>query len=96
MVISIARELEHEVIAEGVETAEQLAFLRDNGCDAYQGYYCSPPVPAAAIPELLRRTRKQPRPLSRSAASQGGLAKPSQRRTPAAATRPLARQAVSR
>ena len=56
MVISIARELEHEVIAEGVETAEQLAFLRDNGCDAYQGYYCSPPVPAAAIPELLRRT----------------------------------------
>jgi len=58
MVISIARELEHEVIAEGVETAEQLAFLRDNGCDAYQGYYCSPPVPAAAIPELLRRNQE--------------------------------------
>lgn len=58
MVIGIARELEHQVIAEGVETPEQLAFLRDNGCDEYQGYYCSPPVPAADIPGLLKRTRE--------------------------------------
>ncbi len=54
LVIRIARELEHEVIAEGVETVDQLAFLRANDCDAYQGYLCSPPVPAAAVPALLK------------------------------------------
>ena len=54
LVIRIARELEHEVIAEGVETVDQLAFLRSNDCDAYQGYLCSPPVPAAAVPALLK------------------------------------------
>jgi EAL domain-containing protein (putative c-di-GMP-specific phosphodiesterase class I) len=44
------------VIAEGVETAEQLAFLRDNACDAIQGFLISRPVPAEVItPELLSR-----------------------------------------
>ena len=53
MVIGIARELERQVIAEGVETAEQLEFLRNNGCDEFQGYYCSPPLPAAAVLRFL-------------------------------------------
>jgi EAL domain-containing protein (putative c-di-GMP-specific phosphodiesterase class I) len=53
MVIGMARELEHKVIAEGVETADRLAFLRDHGCHEYQGYYCSRPVPAGEISVLI-------------------------------------------
>lgn len=53
MVIGIAAELEHKVIAEGVETAGQLAFLRSHGCHEYQGFYCSPAVPAADVPALV-------------------------------------------
>ncbi|MFD2271908.1 EAL domain-containing protein [Undibacterium arcticum] len=37
-IISIARQLKHKVIAEGVENREQLAFLRKAGCDEMQGY----------------------------------------------------------
>ena len=53
MVIGMARELQQRVIAEGVETADQLAFLRRQECDEFQGYLYSPPVPAVAIPNLL-------------------------------------------
>jgi len=53
MVIGIAAELEHKVIAEGVETAGQVDFLRHHGCDEYQGFYCSPAVPAEQIPALV-------------------------------------------
>jgi PAS domain S-box-containing protein len=42
------------VVAEGVETAEHLAFLREHDCDEGQGYLFSRPVPAAAIEPLLR------------------------------------------
>lgn len=47
MVIGMARELEHTVIAEGVETVDQLAFLKAHGCHAYQGFYASRPLPPA-------------------------------------------------
>ena len=54
--IVMAHNLGLKVIAEGVETAEQLAFLRDNACDAIQGFLISRPVPAEDItPELLSR-----------------------------------------
>lgn len=53
MVIGIAAELEHKVIAEGVETIEQLEFLQRHQCDEYQGFYCSPALPAAQVPALL-------------------------------------------
>lgn len=55
MVIGIASELEHKVIAEGVETVAQLEFLKKQNCDEYQGFYCSPGVPAAEIPDLVAR-----------------------------------------
>ena len=55
MVIAIASELDHKVIAEGVETAEQLEFLREHNCLEYQGYLCSQAVPAADVKRLLGR-----------------------------------------
>jgi diguanylate cyclase (GGDEF)-like protein len=52
-IVTLAHSLHLKVIAEGVETAEQLTFLRSLGCDQYQGYYCSPPLPAAQFIALL-------------------------------------------
>ena len=43
-----------QVIAEGVETVEQLECLRTLGCDEYQGFYCSRALPATAIPSFIR------------------------------------------
>ncbi|WP_018411374.1 EAL domain-containing protein [Methyloversatilis thermotolerans] len=45
-IIAMAHTLKLRVVAEGVETAEQLAFLKERQCDAWQGYLCSKPVPA--------------------------------------------------
>jgi EAL domain-containing protein (putative c-di-GMP-specific phosphodiesterase class I) len=42
------------VVAEGVETADQLAFLRGNDCDEVQGYYFSRPLPAADFADMVR------------------------------------------
>ena len=52
-VISMGNSLKHRVIAEGVETQEQLAFLQANGCDEGQGYYFSRPVVAQQFAKLL-------------------------------------------
>ena len=54
-VISLGQRLNLRVIAEGVETEAQVAFLRDNHCDELQGYHFSRPVVADAIPALLVR-----------------------------------------
>jgi len=59
-VISMARSLRLRVIAEGVETAEELAFLQTQLCDEVQGYYFSRPVPAPQFAELLRVGISQP------------------------------------
>ncbi|MEO6423665.1 MAG: EAL domain-containing protein [Candidatus Nitrotoga sp.] len=52
-IISMAHSLKLKVIAEGVETAEQLAFLKQQGCDEVQGYYFSQPVSAEKFTKLL-------------------------------------------
>jgi EAL domain-containing protein (putative c-di-GMP-specific phosphodiesterase class I) len=52
--IALAHRLGLQVTAEGVETQEQLAFLRRSGCDLVQGYLFSPPVPPDRFEELLR------------------------------------------
>jgi len=53
-IISIGRSMNLRVIAEGVETAKELAFLRDHQCDEGQGYYFSRPVPAEQFAKLLK------------------------------------------
>ncbi|MEG4332910.1 EAL domain-containing protein [Microcoleus sp. AT9_A2] len=52
LAIALGQGLNLQVIAEGVETAEQLAFLRSHKCDMGQGYFFSKPIPAAAITQL--------------------------------------------
>ena len=76
--IALAHRLGLQVTAEGVETLEQLAFLRRNGCDLLQGYLFSPPVPPDRFEELLRGQQAsgaRARELSQPAES--GCARPS-------------------
>jgi len=53
-IISIARHLGLEIIAEGIETVEQLELLYDRGCHVFQGYYFSQPRPAEEIEKYLK------------------------------------------
>jgi diguanylate cyclase (GGDEF)-like protein len=57
-IISLAHSLKLKVVAEGVESIDQLEFLRTLGCDQYQGYYYSPALPAAKFEELVRARRQ--------------------------------------
>ena len=54
-IIAMARALDMEVIAEGVETEAQLALLAEQGCDAYQGYLFSPALPIKEFDAMLER-----------------------------------------
>jgi diguanylate cyclase (GGDEF)-like protein len=67
-IIALAHNLRLEVVAEGVETHAQIAFLRDLECDQIQGYVFSKPVPAAALEELVRRDARLAIPSVRDAA----------------------------
>jgi EAL domain-containing protein (putative c-di-GMP-specific phosphodiesterase class I) len=65
-IIAISHSLGLQVLAEGVETAEQLAFLRSLGCDCAQGYYFSRPVPAEEFTRLLESWTLRPRTAARA------------------------------
>jgi EAL domain-containing protein (putative c-di-GMP-specific phosphodiesterase class I) len=54
-IIAMARSMHFSTIAEGVETRAQLDFLKQAGCDCYQGYYMSGPVGAAEAGAFLRK-----------------------------------------
>ncbi|MDF1832743.1 MAG: ammonium transporter [Porticoccaceae bacterium] len=57
-IISLAQSLDLQIIAEGVETQAQLAFLRQQTCHSYQGYLFSRPLPADEIPHTLSQNDK--------------------------------------
>ena len=57
-IINLAHSLGLKVVAEGVETAEQLAFLRGHGCDEIQGFYFARPLPAAQVTGVLREGKR--------------------------------------
>jgi diguanylate cyclase (GGDEF)-like protein/PAS domain S-box-containing protein len=82
-VIGLARSLKLTALAEGVETREQLEFLRREGCELYQGYLYSRPLPAAEIEPLLEKQAAQRRPAARRPRLRSG---PSRRSSPAART----------
>jgi diguanylate cyclase (GGDEF)-like protein/PAS domain S-box-containing protein len=54
-IIALGHNLKLQVIAEGVETLEQLTFLRDHDCDQMQGYYFSPALAQDGLQDMLRR-----------------------------------------
>jgi EAL domain-containing protein (putative c-di-GMP-specific phosphodiesterase class I) len=57
-VISLAHSLEMNIIAEGVETEEQMAYLQKQGCNDMQGYLYSPPVPAEEMTKFLANEKE--------------------------------------
>jgi EAL domain-containing protein (putative c-di-GMP-specific phosphodiesterase class I) len=59
-IIGMGHSLQLKVIAEGVETAEQLQLLRESGCDQIQGFYFSGPVPADEFAGMLRGRKSIP------------------------------------
>ncbi len=54
-IVSLARSLRLQVVAEGVETPEQLEFVRDLGCDTVQGFLISEPLPVDGVGEFVVR-----------------------------------------
>ncbi|MCJ9752799.1 EAL domain-containing protein [Neorhizobium sp. BETTINA12A] len=52
-IIEIGKSLNIEVVAEGVETTEQIRILRDLGCDVLQGYALARPMPRSSIPDFI-------------------------------------------
>lgn len=62
-VLAIARALDMQVVAEGIENREQYLFLRDEGCTYMQGYYASRPLTAEKFEALLRAQRDSTEPL---------------------------------
>lgn len=58
-IIQLGRSLNLNIIAEGVETQEQLAFLKQQGCEEGQGYYFSKALPADSFARLLRAQASQ-------------------------------------
>jgi diguanylate cyclase len=74
-IISLAHSLHLKVIAEGVETLEQMELLKSFGCDQYQGFHFSPPISAAAYAQLMRGARPEtPTPIDELSETRSRLA----------------------
>jgi predicted signal transduction protein with EAL and GGDEF domain len=60
-IIAMGRTLSLTVVAEGVETVEQMNFLKEHSCDEMQGYYFSKPIVPEQFADLLRKHLPSPR-----------------------------------
>src|SRR5665647_2131184 len=60
-IVSLGHSLDLEIVAEGVETAEQLALLRAEGCDEVQGFYFAAPMPSEELVAFFSENRAQAR-----------------------------------
>lgn len=69
--VELARSLGIGVIAEGVETEAQLNLLSREGCNCYQGYLCSPPLPASRLEEFVAEWNRRAGPPPRRAERRG-------------------------
>jgi EAL domain-containing protein (putative c-di-GMP-specific phosphodiesterase class I) len=78
-IISLGRSLGLYVVAEGIETAEELELLRNYGCDGFQGYFLGRPKPAEDVPALIRTFRWPARSGGMNAAGNGWAAAASDR-----------------
>ena len=58
-IIALGHNLDLKVVAEGVETEEQIAFLAANACDELQGYYFSKPISGWRFRKLLQAARER-------------------------------------
>ena len=58
-IINMGHSLGSKVLAEGVETVDQLSFLQKHGCDAYQGYIKNIPLSAEHFQQLLMKELSQ-------------------------------------
>ena len=54
----MGKQLRQEIVAEGVETLAQMAFLRGLGCDQLQGYLFSPPVTVEVFEQMVRDKKR--------------------------------------
>jgi EAL domain-containing protein (putative c-di-GMP-specific phosphodiesterase class I) len=70
-IIALAHTLGMTVVAEGVESAGQYAWLRENGCDQIQGYYVAEPMPLPALIVYLATRPLPPQPLRTDVAGTG-------------------------
>jgi len=91
-IISLSKLLKLPVIAEGVETPEQLAFLETHGCEEYQGYYFARPLSASDVEKLLRSnlTDLAPKKSVARVDAGGARAAPQKQTAEAAGRRPAA------
>ena len=64
--IGLCHGLGMSVVAEGVETQEQLGFLADEGCDAVQGYFIGKPLPITQYSGLIGREAKVMEPVRKT------------------------------
>jgi EAL domain-containing protein (putative c-di-GMP-specific phosphodiesterase class I) len=96
-IIAMAHSLQLKVVAEGVETQEQLELLRKLGCDQIQGYYFSKPIPASDVVMLLFKIMKGGKPESVKAAEKPAApaVKPAAAAAPAPEPEPLAAAPVA-
>lgn len=83
-IVALASELNRKVVAEGVETQEDAAFLRSLGCEFAQGYYYGEPMPERDVLHLLKLIRKADRRMRRRGMVRGrDKAKPAEAPAPA-------------